>query len=209
MFRAARAPPGVDWLAGQGRGGGKNRSRALYVIYPAPDFFQFHACPSPGASRVSQACRTLRRMDERLERLEGVHPDLVRVVKRALESVDAQVLEGLRTPRRQMELFGQGRTAEELTRRAIPMKFARPAANKVTWTLRSKHLKQADGFGHAVDLWAGSWTDLGSFDAIAKAMFAAAEVEGVQIRWGADWDRDGKPRERGESDSPHFELVAP
>ena len=26
------------------------------------------------------------------------------------------------------------------------------------------------------------------------------------MRWGADWDNDGKPRERGESDSPHFEI---
>jgi peptidoglycan L-alanyl-D-glutamate endopeptidase CwlK len=28
----------------------------------------------------------------------------------------------------------------------------------------------------------------------------------VPLRWGADWNRNGNPRERGESDSPHFEL---
>ena len=39
-------------------------------------------------------------------------------------------------------------------------------------------------------------------------MFAAADDLNVAVRWGADWDRDGKPRERGESDSPHFELAA-
>ncbi len=39
------------------------------------------------------------------------------------------------------------------------------------------------------------------------AMFAAAKELGVKIRWGADWDQDGVPREKGESDSPHFELV--
>jgi peptidoglycan L-alanyl-D-glutamate endopeptidase CwlK len=38
-------------------------------------------------------------------------------------------------------------------------------------------------------------------------MFAAAKELGVPIRWGADWERDGKPRERGVTDSPHFELV--
>jgi peptidoglycan L-alanyl-D-glutamate endopeptidase CwlK len=37
-------------------------------------------------------------------------------------------------------------------------------------------------------------------------MFQAAQELKTTIRWGADWDRDGKPRERGESDSPHFEL---
>jgi peptidoglycan L-alanyl-D-glutamate endopeptidase CwlK len=51
------------------------------------------------------------------------------------------------------------------------------------------------------------WNDLAKFDAIALAMFSAASEIGVRLRWGADWDMNGKPRERGESDSPHFELV--
>jgi peptidoglycan L-alanyl-D-glutamate endopeptidase CwlK len=37
-------------------------------------------------------------------------------------------------------------------------------------------------------------------------MFAAAKELGVSIRWGADWDNDGNYREKGEYDSPHFEL---
>lgn len=131
-----------------------------------------------------------------LKRLEGVHPDLVRVVKRAigLTTQDFSVLEGVRTLKRQQELYAKGRTAP---------------GPKVTWTMNSKHRVQGDGFGHAVDLvpYPLDWNTLSKFDAISKAMFAAAEAEGVSIRWGADWDRDGKPRERGESDSPHFEVV--
>ena len=130
-------------------------------------------------------------------RLEGVHPQLVRVVERAIEltQVDFLVLEGVRTPQRQRELYAQGRT--------------KPGP-KVTWTLKSNHFVKADGFGHAVDLcpFPVDWTDLKKFDAISRAMFAAAAELGVRIRWGADWDRDGKPRERGESDSPHFELAS-
>ena len=132
-----------------------------------------------------------------LERLKGVHPDLVRVVKRAIaiSSQDFSVLEGVRSLARQKELYAKGRTAP---------------GPKVTWTMNSKHRKQADGFGHAVDLvpFPLDWNTTSKFNAIADAVFRAAEVEGVAIRWGADWDRDGKPRERGESDSPHFELVA-
>ena len=131
--------------------------------------------------------------------LAGVHPDLVRVVERAIQisAVDFLVLEGVRTPERQRELYAQGRTKP---------------GRKVTWTLTSNHFRKADGFGHAVDLapWPIDWegpTRFPKFDAIAKAMFAAADELGVQIRWGADWDQDGKPRERGETDSPHFELV--
>lgn len=132
------------------------------------------------------------------KRLEGVHPQLVRVVARAIEltTVDFLVLEGVRTPQRQRELYAQGRT--------------KPGP-KVTWTRNSRHFVNPEtGYGHAVDLapFPIDWSDLTKFDAISRAMFAAAEELGVKIRWGADWDRDGKPRERGESDSPHFELAS-
>ncbi len=41
-----------------------------------------------------------------IERLQGVHPDLVRVVERAIDltTVDFTVLEGLRSPERQQTL---------------------------------------------------------------------------------------------------------
>lgn len=143
-------------------------------------------------------------------RLEGVHPDLVRVVNRAitLTSQDFKVLEGVRTPERQRELYGQGRTAKELAKVGLPAHLAKPNMKVVTWTLKSNHFVQADGAGHAVDLvpWPVDWNSLVKFDAIAKAMFEAAKAEGVALRWGADWDRDGKPRERKETDSPHFEI---
>ena len=132
-------------------------------------------------------------------RLEGVHPDLVKIVERAIAitSQDFIVLEGLRTLARQQQLYDQGRKT--------------PGAI-VTWTMASKHRAQADGFGHAVDIapWVNGkvdWTAGARFDALAKAMFAAAPLVGRPIRWGADWDRDGNPRERGETDSPHFELA--
>lgn len=128
-------------------------------------------------------------------RLAGVHPDLVRVVERAIELTpqDFAVLEGVRTPERQQELYAQGRT------KPGPV---------VTWTLRSRHFADVDGYGYAVDLvpYPVDWSDTSKFDAIAAAMFDAADELGVVLRWGADWDRDGNIRERGESDSPHFEL---
>jgi len=131
-----------------------------------------------------------------LSRLNGVHPDLVRIVKRAIEITrqDFSVLEGVRTPERQAELYAQGRSKP---------------GQIVTWTMTSNHFKQADGYGHAVDLvpYPLDWSDLRAFDAIAMAMFDAADELGLKIRWGADWDQDGNIREKGESDSPHFELV--
>lgn len=112
-----------------------------------------------------------------LSRLEGVHPDLVAVVKRAIEMtpVDFMVVEGLRTLRRQQELFRQGATK----------------------TLKSRHLT-----GHAVDLapWVGGevrW-DWPLFHPMAAAMKEAAESLDVTMLWGGDW--------RTFPDGPHFEL---
>jgi len=127
-----------------------------------------------------------------LNNLKGVNPSLVAVVKRAIEitTQDFVVIEGLRTQARQDELWAQGRT------KPGPI---------VTWTKDAS----SHGTGRAVDIcpYPVDWNDLKKFDAISKAMFAAAEDIGVTLRWGADWDQDGKPRERGESDSPHFELA--
>jgi peptidoglycan L-alanyl-D-glutamate endopeptidase CwlK len=129
------------------------------------------------------------------QRLADVDQRLAAVVRDAVLRcrVHFTVVEGRRTKERQAELYAQGRTK--------PGKIC-------TWTLESKHIE-----GKAVDLAPiaddGSidWKNLKAFDAIAKAMFEAAQVLEYPIRWGADWDQDGKPRERGEFDSPHFELA--
>lgn len=125
-----------------------------------------------------------------LARLQGVDETLVNVVKRAIEisEVDFTVMEGVRTLERQRELYAQGRTA--------PGKI-------VTWTMKSRHIE-----GKAVDLvpYPLDWNDLEKFNKIKDAMFQAAKELDVNLRWGADWDGDGNYREKGEYDSPHFEI---
>lgn len=112
-----------------------------------------------------------------LERMQGIHPDLVRVVMLAIQltEVDFGVTEGLRTIEKQREYFAKG-------------------ASK---TMNSRHLT-----GHAVDLVAyiGSevrW-DWPLYYKIADAMKRAANSLGVPIVWGGDW--------RTFKDGPHFEL---
>lgn len=112
------------------------------------------------------------------QRLQGVHEDLVRVVRRAAEvsGVPFMVVEGLRTIERQKRLFESG-------------------ASK---TMKSRHLT-----GHAVDLapiidgevrW--DWPLYRAH--IAPAMKSAAVELGVPIEWGGDW--------RTFKDGPHFQL---
>ena len=125
-----------------------------------------------------------------LARLKGVDETLVNVVKRAIEisEVDFTVLEGVRTLERQRELYAQGRTA--------PGKI-------VTWTMKSRHIE-----GKAVDLvpYPLDWSDLEKFNKIKDAMFQSAKELDVNLRWGADWNGNGEYREKGEYDSPHFEI---
>jgi peptidoglycan L-alanyl-D-glutamate endopeptidase CwlK len=112
-----------------------------------------------------------------LERLVGVHSDLVRVVKRAIgeSPLDFTVLEGLRSRERQTVLYAKGATR----------------------TMNSRHLT-----GHAVDLApviAGqvSW-DWPLYHKLALVVFAAAKDENVPITWGGSW--------KTFADGPHWEL---
>lgn len=113
-----------------------------------------------------------------LERLKGVHPDLVAVVKRAIQltEVDFTITEGLRTRERQAQLVKAG----------------------ASQTQNSRHIT-----GHAVDLAAYvagevRW-DWPLYPKIAKAMKTAAAELGVAIVWGGDW--------KSLRDGPHFELA--
>lgn len=133
--------------------------------------------------------------------LVGVHPRHIKVVRLALliTEIDFLVYEGVRTLQRQRELYAQGRSK---------------AGNIVTWTMSSKHLKQPDGYGHAVDLLPinpatkkPDWDFSEGFSHVAASMLAAAEFLETPIRWGRDWNRNRIVGEKGETDSPHFELV--
>lgn len=141
-----------------------------------------------------------------LNKLQGVNPKLVQVVKRAIQlsTVDFGVSEGLRTTETQRKYVAAGKSQ----------------------TMASKHLE-----GKAVDLIAYvdgniSW-ELNLYDNIADAMAKAAKELNVPLRWGAAWnvpdiskwngtmesamnhyvDTRRKEGKRPFIDGPHFELV--
>ena len=106
-----------------------------------------------------------------LSKLEGVHPELVNVVKLAitLTKVDFGVTYGVRTRAEQEELVKAGRSQ----------------------TNKSYHLLQTDGFAHAVDLMAycsgkACW-ELNVYDDLCDAMKDASkqlgniQLNGVQL----------------------------
>ncbi len=111
------------------------------------------------------------------DRLSGVHPDLVRVVEKAIEisDIDFTVLEGVRSMARQQQLVAAG----------------------ASQTMQSRHIT-----GHAVDLapYVGGqvrW-DWPLYHKLAATVKKAAEDVGVPIEWGGDWT--------SFKDGPHFQL---
>lgn len=153
--------------------------------------------------------------------MEGLHPNLIKVLDLAISisAIDFTIIEGVRSDEQCYINFGRGRTPQQCIAGGCPPKYSRPKDAKVTWVkhaLSSNHRKKADGFGHAVDLYpypvslvlgAKEKEYIPLFNQIADAMFKAAHELNISIRWGADWDRDKKLREAGETDNPHFELL--
>lgn len=117
-----------------------------------------------------------------LTRLIGVHPDLVAVVKLAIQhtAADFTVVEGVRTLAQQRENVAKG----------------------VSQTMDSYHLPQADGLSHAVDLAplvnrVIPWDDWEAFRRLADVVKVCAAELGVPVEWGGSWKmRDG----------PHFQI---
>ena len=145
------------------------------------------------------------------QKLEGVHPDMVAVVERAIEltKVDFGVTYGVRTVEEQEKLVASGRSQ----------------------SMKSKHLIQDTGYSHAVDVVAYDGSDvvweINVYDDICDAFKEAAIEHGVAIKWGAAWSEGDIRTYEGTAedamnnyidlrrsqgrrpfiDGPHFELM--
>jgi peptidoglycan L-alanyl-D-glutamate endopeptidase CwlK len=120
-------------------------------------------------------------------KLVGVHPDLVRLVRRALafSHIDFGVHEGARTLEQQKEYL----------------------AKKLSTTLKSRHIPMpvkagGNGFAHAIDVhpWVNGiarW-DGPLFIEIDKAFDLASKELKIPYEWGGRW--------RSFPDGPHFQL---
>lgn len=119
------------------------------------------------------------------KKLKGVHPDLVRVVRR--------VAKDWKDPETGWVITCGPRTIEE--QRLLIAKGA-------SRTMRSRHIPAANGYSHAVDFACTikgvlKW-DWPLYDRLAKAVKAAAKAEKVPVEWGGDWVKF--------KDGPHYQL---
>jgi hypothetical protein len=115
------------------------------------------------------------------ERLKGVNPKLVNVLNELIKIMDVTIIEGLRTETRQNELLAQGKSK----------------------TKYSKHLE-----GKAVDLapYPIDWEDRERFHYMGGMIRGIGKQQGVDIRWGGDWDSDGEIKDNSFDDLVHVEI---
>ena len=134
--------------------------------------------------------------DVSLSNLEGVLPALAQVAARAIQicKYDGMIISG-----------GGMRTQAQ----------ADANVRAGTGIANSRHIKQADGYGHAIDLIALTpgkgidWSNMAAFKAMAHAVKRASAELQVPIRQGCDWNMNGEFNEKGEYDWAHFEDPKP
>ena len=127
-----------------------------------------------------------------LLRLKSCRADLQELVHEASNIMDISVLCGHRTADQQDEMFNKG-----LSKLHYP------------W---SKHNRTPSD---AVDIipyfskgkYRYDWKDTLAFGRMAGIMFALAHQKGIKLRWGGDWDMDGRSADETFLDLPHFEVI--
>lgn len=131
------------------------------------------------------------------KRLDGVHPDLVARVQLILDGMKLlgfpmMVTDGVRTLKRQQELYAQGRTQ--------PGKIV---TNADGVTRKSNHQAKADGYGYAVDCCFlvdidGDGDLDPTWDKARPWERYGALAQALGLVWGGAWT--------GFVDKPHIEL---
>ena len=119
-------------------------------------------------------------------RLAQLHPDLQRLLNKAILYVDFSITCGYRGKVEQDEACAKG-------------------LSKTPWPT-SKHNSMPS---RAVDVapYPCDWNDSESFTLLAGILYGIAVTMGIRVRLGADWDGDLNTREHSFKDRPHLELL--
>jgi len=141
-----------------------------------------------------------------LAKLEGVHPDLVKVIKESIKEspVDFSIVYGVRSTAEQKRLYALGRSVVNPDGKSARKPLGNIVTQKNGTTNKSNHQVKSDGFGHAIDFvpyinGSINWNATNEFKVIAAHIMATAKCLGVKLVWGGSW--------RTMVDLPHFELA--
>lgn len=128
-----------------------------------------------------------------LEKLKTCHPDIQRVMLKAIQEYDFTVLCGTRTPEEQFELFKQGRELKD----GKWIKVGSTVTNIDGKTVKSEHNYTPS---RAIDIapYPIDWNNLQRFKDLSKVVLKCADELGVSLEWGGNW--------ASFKDLPHYQL---
>lgn len=115
-----------------------------------------------------------------------IHPALQRILDQAIQLTDFSIIEGFRDEATQNRYYDDGKSK---------LRFP-----------DSKHNRRPS---LAVDIvpFPIDWSNRERFYFLAGVIKGIAKKEGISIRWGGDWNSNGKFEDQTFHDLPHFELV--
>lgn len=122
------------------------------------------------------------------EKLKHLHPDLIRIVRKAIKTLDFTIVQTIRTEEQHNDYLARGMTT-------IPYN-------------KTRHKPNDAGLSEAMDLapWPINWEDENKFYFLAGVILQCAKEENIAIRCGYDWDGDGDFKDQNFNDIPHTEL---
>lgn len=122
-----------------------------------------------------------------LEKRETLHPKLQKICDEVIKHLNISILQGVRTVDEEKALVAQGKSM----------------------TMNSKHLPDVNGKSRAMDiaLYPIDWDNDSQFTLVAGYILGIAEMMGIKLVWGGDWNRDFNTKDTGFMDNDHFQLA--
>lgn len=124
-----------------------------------------------------------------LKHLNECDDRLILIANKAIERIDFSIIDG-------------ARTEEEAKKNQV---------KGTSWTNRSKHCRKPKSYAFDfIPYPFKNWNDLEGFKKVADVLKEEAKKLGIKVRWGGDWNMNGKYEdeiERGSYDGGHFELM--
>lgn len=133
--------------------------------------------------------------NESLIQLRTCHPKLQLLFNEVIKWYDCKVIEGYRSPERQLELYDQKLTKNKIGKHnnspslaadVYPYPIVIPDRSKMS---EQKYIQAIVRF----------YDFAGFVKGVASQLY-------IPIRWGGDWDRDNVFTDQVFNDLPHFEL---
>lgn len=122
------------------------------------------------------------------DRLKTCHPDLQKIFNTVINFTDCTILEGHRGKEAQNKAFAEGKSK---------LKWPNGMHNKLPSLA-------VDVTPYPID-----WSDAGRLHVFAGRVLQIADEYGIELRWGGDWNGDGRTSDNRFDDLVHFELKQP